>query len=106
MQTVLEQEQEQQQGSSNNHIDNDDDTTTNNDDGISENIMNAISSVVASLDETDDGFVGGYSIKTIPISVPAPKATMLVSNEAASRAELQKTADSVCYRYYPKCEVL
>jgi hypothetical protein len=118
VQVVLEQEMQQETASNHINHSNDDGYSTNNNNNnsnddstvgggaMSDNIMNAMSTVVASLDETDDGFVGGYSIKTIPMTVPEPKATMLVANEAQSRAELQKTADSVCYRYYPKCEVL
>jgi hypothetical protein len=109
VQTVLEQDEQDIIHDGKNHANNNNNVNNNDDSvgGMSNNIiMNAMSSVVATLDETDDGFVGGYSIKTIPLSVPAPKATMLLTNEATSRTELQKTADSVCYRYYPKCEVL
>ena len=94
-------EEEEYNGRNNHHHSNKDDDFM-----LSESMVQAMSSIIASLDETNDGFVGGYSIKTIPFNVPTSKAAMLLANEAETRAELQKIADSVCYRYYPKCEVL
>lgn len=89
-----------------------------------------LSSVIAALEETNDGFVrlghqmnysdqdeGGSSkttgeellqqqpmiIKGIPPSIPQSRAHMLLSNLDSVRVQLQTTADSVCYRYYPAC---
>jgi hypothetical protein len=62
--------------------------------------------IVISLEESSAGFVGDRAIKIIPQPVPSSKAVMLVSNVAETRAELHTTADSVCYRYYPRCDVL
>jgi len=46
-------------------------------------------------------------IKTVPPPpVPTPRAAALLSNLAEVKMMLQTTADAVCYRYYPKCEVL
>jgi hypothetical protein len=62
--------------------------------------------LIEPLKETRDGFVGDHLIKCIPPSVPGSRATLLTNNLQESQAMLQETADSVCYRFYPKCEVL
>eukprot|EP00977_Amphora_coffeiformis_P024711 scaffold16707_cov182-Amphora_coffeaeformis.AAC.5 len=62
--------------------------------------------LVSDLTISTRGFVGNRSIKLIPEKVPTSKAIMLVSNAAEVEAELQTTAASVCYRYYPRCDVL
>jgi hypothetical protein len=54
-----------------------------------------------------DGFVGDpHLIKCLPPSVPGSRSTILQSNLPESRKALQETADAVCYRFYPKCDVL
>ena len=65
-----------------------------------------LASVIYGLDETEEGFVGKHAIKAISSSVPASKEVTLVSNLAETNEILQTTAASVCYRYYPRCEVL
>jgi len=62
--------------------------------------------LVSDLTMSARGFVGSRYIKMIPEKVPASKAVMLVSNAGEIEAELQTTAASVCYRYYPRCDVL
>ena len=62
--------------------------------------------LVATLAVSPKGFVGSRSIKVIPQTVPSSKAVTLVSNAAKTKLDLQTTADSVCYRYYPRCDVL
>lgn len=79
-------------------------------------LVDAVGSLVRSDEERDElianlglsgkGFVGERSIKTIPQKVPSSKPVMLVSNAAGAKAALQTTADSVCYRFYPRCDVL
>ncbi|KAL7567552.1 hypothetical protein ACA910_000156 [Epithemia clementina (nom. ined.)] len=64
-----------------------------------------LSSVVEPLTENRKGMIEGNAIKVIPVTVPGPKASMLVAGHAETKVILQTTADSVCYRYYPKCEV-
>jgi len=64
------------------------------------------SSLIHGLDETENGFVGKHVIKVISPAVPGSKEVTLVSNLAETRAILQTTTASVCYRYYPRCEVL
>lgn len=88
-----------------------------------------VQSVVGNLDETKDGFVfvGAPSLSgreidatgNIGEAVPSfclkcfppngslsTKTSQLLSDPDATRVTLQTTADAVCYRYYPKCEVL
>jgi hypothetical protein len=62
--------------------------------------------LIEPLKENRDGFVGDHLIKCIPPSVPGSRATLLTQNLQQSQAMLQETADAVCYRFYPKCEVL
>ena len=58
-------------------------------------------SLVHVLNETEEGFVGkDRVIKSIS------SAYSLEADKIASRAMLQSMADSVCYRYYPRCELL
>jgi hypothetical protein len=35
-----------------------------------------------------------------------PISLQLVANAELTRTTLQTTADAVCYRYYPRCEIL
>ena len=66
-----------------------------------------LSSMVVSFDQNDQkGTLAGNAIKVIPARVPGNKAVMLANNQVDSRTILQTTADSVCYRYYPGCDVL
>lgn len=62
--------------------------------------------LIEPLSESSDGFIGNRIIKGIPSSVPGPRAALLFSSLQESATVLQQTADSVCYRFYPKCEVL
>jgi hypothetical protein len=57
------------------------------------------------LSESKQGFVENNAIKCIPFSVPESRAQLLLTNAGETKALLQATADAVCYRYYPKCEV-
>ena len=72
-----------------------------------------LSSLVHSLSETEQGFVGNsdseFVIKDVVPSTAADasgKAVSLLANLPEIAAGLQTTADSVCYRYFPKCEVV
>jgi len=71
-----------------------------------------LSSLVVGLNETDLGFVGSLAesshvIKGVaPPDVPTSRAVSMLSKLSESKMALQATSDSVCYRYYPKCEVL
>lgn len=62
--------------------------------------------LIEPLSESQDGFIGNGVIKSIPSSVPGPRTALLSNSMEQSAAILQQTADSVCYRFYPKCEVL
>jgi hypothetical protein len=58
---------------------------------------------------TTSATVGGTTdrvVKMIPPKVPSSKAIALLTHAQEVTTELQTTADSVCYRYYPRCEVL
>ena len=67
--------------------------------------MENLTSVVVPLSENRKGMIEGNAIKVIPLKVPGSKASMLLNAYTESKIILQTTADSVCYRYYPKCEV-
>ena len=62
--------------------------------------------LVARLVVSERGFLPDRAVKVIPPKVPSSKAVALVTNALETKAELQTTADSVCYRYYPRCDVL
>eukprot|EP00980_Cylindrotheca_fusiformis_P030651 scaffold25176_cov191-Cylindrotheca_fusiformis.AAC.1 len=61
---------------------------------------------VAPLSESCTGFIGNQMIKSIMPPVPGCRASYLEGSIFESRAILQQTADTVCYRFYPKCDVL
>jgi len=85
-------------------------------------------SVVGNLDETKDGFVfvgapslssseidatgksgdavPSFCLKCFPPTGSSSKTSQFLSDPDATRVTLERTADAVCYRYYPKCEVL
>jgi hypothetical protein len=69
-----------------------------------------LSSMIHPLDQTDEGFVGDasneFAIKGLAPSADSSAAVVSMSSLPDVAASLQTTADSVCYRYYPKCEVL
>lgn len=75
-----------------------------------------LASNVLTIDESEQGFVNkeisnadevqDQVIKGLIPSIPESRASMLLSNLPRIKLELQSTADSVCYRYYPRCEVL
>lgn len=62
--------------------------------------------LIEPLVETSDGFVGNHLMKCIAPSVPGSREALLTNNFQESLGILQETADAVCYRFYPKCEVL
>jgi hypothetical protein len=65
-----------------------------------------LSELVQPLNESDNGFTGAHLIKSIVPPVPGCRAAYLEKSLQESRSILQETVDSVCYRFYPKCEVL
>ena len=65
-----------------------------------------LSHFIQPLEESDDGFVGDRFIKTISIEVPEPRTAFLHDSLQKSAVSLQGTADAVCFRFFPKCEVL
>jgi hypothetical protein len=70
-----------------------------------------LSSMIHPLDQTEQGFVGDisneFAIKGLaPPPIGSSRAVVSMSSLPDTAVSLQTTADSVCYRYYPKCEVL
>jgi hypothetical protein len=65
-----------------------------------------LSELVEPLNESDNGFTGAHLIKSIVPPVPGCRAAYLEKSLKESRSILQETAASVCYRFYPKCDVL
>jgi hypothetical protein len=65
-----------------------------------------VSRLIQPLEETADGFVGDRLIKTVSIAVPESRTAFLYDFLQQSVVSLQGTADSVCFRFFPKCEVL
>lgn len=65
-----------------------------------------LSDLVEPLKESSNGFTGDHLIKSIIPPVPACREAYLEKSVGESRFVLQETVDSVCYRFYPKCEVL
>jgi hypothetical protein len=59
--------------------------------------------------DTSLGYIqhnGTRVFKALPMaSSSSSRAAMLLSNRPIHQAVLQTTADSICYRYYPRCEV-
>lgn len=62
--------------------------------------------LIEPLSESPDGYIGEHVMKFIAPSVPGSRSVLLLSNLKDSQATLQETADAVCYRFYPRCEVL
>jgi hypothetical protein len=56
--------------------------------------------------EHSNGVLGDQSIKVIPGLVPGDRIDFLSRNLDACSQTLQQTTDSVCYRFYPRCEVV
>jgi len=65
-----------------------------------------LGALIQPLQETEDGFVGDRFIKTIPIAVPESRTAYLRDFLQQSAVSLQATSDAVCFRFFPKCEVL
>ena len=66
----------------------------------------AFDDLIHGIEESDDGFLGDRMVKFITPSVPGPRLELLMENLEDSKTDLLKTADAVCYRYYPRCEVI
>lgn len=66
----------------------------------------SLNDIIEPLAESSNGFVGDHLIKSIVPPVPGSRSIFLANNIEENELHLQNTADSVCYRFYPKCEVL
>ncbi|KAL3907767.1 MAG: hypothetical protein SGILL_008740, partial [Bacillariaceae sp.] len=58
------------------------------------------------LSEIPNGTVGNRVIKCLPSSVPGARSELFLSNQQQHVETIHQTADSVCYRFWPKCEVV
>jgi len=56
--------------------------------------------------EHPNGALGNQMIKCLPTLVPGARNEFLLSNLQQSGEAIHQTADSVCYRFYPQCEVI
>lgn len=67
-----------------------------------------LSDLVQRLEENANGFVAPRVIKFLQSasSSSEPRMNVLVRNIFKTTATLETVSDSVCYRYYPRCEVL
>ena len=62
--------------------------------------------LIEPLAATSSCYVEDHLIKCITPSVPGSRTAILMNSLPESRANVQETADAVCYRFYLKCEVL
>mmetsp|Transcript_27048 Transcript_27048/g.64622 ORF Transcript_27048/g.64622 Transcript_27048/m.64622 type:complete len:710 (-) Transcript_27048:262-2391(-) len=62
--------------------------------------------LIATIHERSNGVLGDQSMKVIPGLVPGDRTDFLSHNIAECSETLQQTTASVCYRFYPRCEVV
>jgi hypothetical protein len=62
--------------------------------------------LIQPMSEYPNGTVGNHVIKCLPSSVPGARSELFLSNQQQHVETIHQTADSVCYRFYPKCEVV
>jgi len=65
-----------------------------------------LDNLIEPISEYPNGILGDHVIKCLPASVPGSRSEIFLSNMQQSEEAIHQTADSVCYRFYPKCEVL
>lgn len=65
-----------------------------------------LNDLIEPLLEDKNGFIGDRLIKSVVPTVPESRSTYLGKSVEEKEVTLYETADSVCYRFYPKCEVL
>jgi hypothetical protein len=67
----------------------------------------SLDDLIEPMEEQASGALGEQRpIKCLPSSVPGSRIEILTNSLQESTETLQQTADSVCYRFYPKCEVV
>jgi len=66
----------------------------------------SIDDLIAPLSESRNGFTANHLIKSLVPAVPGYRAKYFEKTLVESKTILQQTAASVCYRFYPKCEVV
>jgi hypothetical protein len=62
--------------------------------------------LIKSIPEHPSGMLSDHIIKCLPSSVPGSRSEIFLSKLQQSGEVIHQTADSVCYRFYPKCEVV
>jgi hypothetical protein len=62
--------------------------------------------LIEGIPEYSNGTLGDRIIKCLPSSVPGARSEIFLNNMQQSGEIIHQTADSVCYRFYPKCEVV
>ena len=74
---------------------------------MDQDVGESLDSLIQPIPENPDGALGShYLIKCLPGTVPGARHQLVLSNLQQSRENIHQTADSVCYRFYPKCEVI
>ncbi|KAG7361250.1 hypothetical protein IV203_036350 [Nitzschia inconspicua] len=62
--------------------------------------------LIESIHEHPNGALSNKIIKCLPNSVPGSRSELFLSSLQQSCEIIHQTADSTCYRFYPKCEVV
>lgn len=74
---------------------------------VMDDATESLDDLIEPMKEHANGALGKQlSIKCLPSSVPGSRIEILTNSLHESTELLQQTADSVCYRFYPKCEVV
>ncbi|KAL3913846.1 MAG: hypothetical protein SGILL_006332 [Bacillariaceae sp.] len=66
----------------------------------------SLEDLIQPIPDYPNGTVGSHVIKCLPSAVPGARSELFLSNQQQSVETIHQTADSVCYRFYPKCEVV
>jgi hypothetical protein len=73
---------------------------------MDEDLGESLDNLIESITEHPSGALGRQMIKCLPMAVPGARNELLVTNLQQNSETIHQTADSVCYRFYPKCEVV
>jgi hypothetical protein len=74
---------------------------------MDQDIGETLDSLIHPIPESADGALGKHCvIKCLPSTVPGARHQLVLSNLQQSHENIHQTADSVCYRFYPKCELI
>jgi hypothetical protein len=74
---------------------------------VVDDVSESLDDLIEPMMEQASGALGQQlSVKCLPSSVPGPRIKILTNSLQESSETLHQTADAVCYRFYPKCEVV